>query len=143
VLRVGLSTRTGARSQPGLPSAAQPLFILAMDQRDSFQHTLFHVTGAPSPDQLAAMRAAMPVEVSGGDRLAFEYGLTGKPSSGRRWPGLIRAAQSCPPGWPRPSSRRSTRSGRASTVGADDAAELADAVDADPPPAAAWKRLPR
>jgi myo-inositol catabolism protein IolC len=102
-----------------LPSAAQPLFILAMDQRDSFQRTLFGVTGTPTADQLASMRAAkslifaavhpvagtqpagsrlgvlvdeqlgadvarearsagfelaMPVEVSGADRLAFEYG---------------------------------------------------------------------
>jgi myo-inositol catabolism protein IolC len=103
----------------GLPSAAQPLFILAMDQRDSFQRTLFGITGTPTPDQLASMRAAkslifaaaqpvagtqppgsrlgvlvdeqlgadvarkardagfelaMPVEVSGSDRLEFEYG---------------------------------------------------------------------
>jgi myo-inositol catabolism protein IolC len=104
---------------PGLPSAAEPLFILAMDQRDSFQRTLFGVTGTPTSDQLASMRAAkslifaaaqrvagtqpagsrlgilvdeqlgadvarsardkgfelvMPVEVSGAERLAFEYG---------------------------------------------------------------------
>jgi myo-inositol catabolism protein IolC len=103
----------------GLPSAAEPLFILAMDQRDSFQSTLFGVTGPPTADQLASMRAAkslifaaaqrvagsqpdgsrlgilvdeqlgadvargaraagfelaMPVEVSGGERLEFEYG---------------------------------------------------------------------
>jgi myo-inositol catabolism protein IolC len=103
----------------GLPSAAQPLFILAMDQRDSFKRTLFGVTGTPTADQLAGMRAAktlifagaqsvagtqpagsrlgvlvdeqlgadvarkardagfelaMPVEVSGADRLEFEYG---------------------------------------------------------------------
>jgi myo-inositol catabolism protein IolC len=102
-----------------LPSARQPLFILAMDQRDSFQRTLFGVTGTPTAGQLASMRAAkslifsavhplagtqpagsrlgvlvdeqlgadvarkaraagfelaMPVEVSGADRLAFEYG---------------------------------------------------------------------
>lgn len=103
----------------GLPSAAEPLFILAMDQRDSFQSTLFGVTGTPTADQLASMRAAkslifaaaqrvagsqpdgsrlgilvdeqlgadvarsakaagfelaMPVEVSGAERLEFEYG---------------------------------------------------------------------
>jgi myo-inositol catabolism protein IolC len=103
----------------GMPSAAEPLFILAMDQRDSFQRTLFGVTGTPTADQLDRMRAAkslifaaaqrvvgtqpagsrlgilvdeelgadvarharaagfelaMPVEVSGADRLAFEYG---------------------------------------------------------------------
>jgi myo-inositol catabolism protein IolC len=110
---------TGTSPHRGLPSAAEPLFILAMDQRDSFQRTLFGVTGAPTADQLASMRAAkslvftaarevagtqpagsrlgilvdeqlgadvareargagfelaMPVEVSGVDRLAFEYG---------------------------------------------------------------------
>jgi myo-inositol catabolism protein IolC len=103
----------------GMPSPAQPLFILAMDQRDSFAKTLFGVTGTPDDDQLARMRAAkslifsavrdvpgsqppgssvgvlvdeqlgtdvarqaraagfqlaMPVEVSGSDRLEFEYG---------------------------------------------------------------------
>ena len=103
----------------GMPSAAEPLFILAMDQRDSFQRTLFGVTGTPTADQLASMRAAkwlifaaaqrvagsqpegsrlgilvdeqlgadvargartagfelaMPVEVSGAERLEFEYG---------------------------------------------------------------------
>jgi myo-inositol catabolism protein IolC len=102
-----------------MPSAARPLFILAMDQRDSFQRTLFDVTGTPSAEQLARMRdaksliftaarrvagsqpagshlgvlvdeqlgtavarearpagfeLAMPVEVSGASRLAFEYG---------------------------------------------------------------------
>jgi len=109
----------GSSSHTGLPSAAQPLFILAMDQRDSFQRTLFGITAAATADQLAKMRAAkslifaaaepvagtqpagsslgvlvdeqlgadvarrardagfelaMPVEVSGADRLAFEYG---------------------------------------------------------------------
>jgi myo-inositol catabolism protein IolC len=109
----------GTSPSLGLPSAAAPLFILAMDQRDSFERTLFGVTGAPTADQLASMRAAkslifaavqtvpgtqpadsrlgvlvdeqlgaevarsaraagfelaMPVEVSGVDRLAFEYG---------------------------------------------------------------------
>ncbi len=109
----------GTRPHGGLPSAAAPLFILAMDQRDSFQRTLFGVTGTATADQLARMRAAkslifaaaqpvagtqpagsrlgvlvdehlgadvartargagfelaMPVEVSGADRLAFEYG---------------------------------------------------------------------
>jgi myo-inositol catabolism protein IolC len=109
-----------APSEPAEPpSAAEPLFILAMDQRDSFQRTLFGVTGTATPDQLASMRAAksliftaaqrvmgtqpagsrlgvlvdeqlgadvargaraagfelaMPVEVSGAERLEFEYG---------------------------------------------------------------------
>jgi myo-inositol catabolism protein IolC len=102
-----------------MPSAARPLFILAMDQRDSFQRTLFEVTGTPSAEQLTRMRdakslifaavrrlagtqpagsslgvlvdeelgadvarearpagfeLAMPVEVSGSNRLAFQYG---------------------------------------------------------------------
>jgi myo-inositol catabolism protein IolC len=41
----------------GPPSAAQPLFIMAMDQRDSFG-TLFGVQGEPTGQQLADMRAA-------------------------------------------------------------------------------------
>jgi myo-inositol catabolism protein IolC len=102
-----------------LPSPAQPLFILAMDHRDSFGRNLFGVQGAPDDQQLAAMRdaksvifeavsratdrdlhgahrgvlvdeqlgadiarkvkgagfqLAMPVEVSGSDRLEFQYG---------------------------------------------------------------------
>jgi myo-inositol catabolism protein IolC len=109
----------GTSLHAGMPSAAEPLFILAMDQRDSFQRTLFGVTGTPTPEQLGSMRAAkslifdaarpvagtqppgsrlgilvdeqlgtdvarkardagfelaMPVEVSGSDRLEFEYG---------------------------------------------------------------------
>ena len=38
----------------GLPSPAEPLFIVAMGQRDSFQRTLFGVTGTPTADQLAS-----------------------------------------------------------------------------------------
>jgi myo-inositol catabolism protein IolC len=102
-----------------MPSPAQPLFILAMDQRDSFARTLFGVTGTATAEQLTRMRdakslifsavrdvpgtqppgsslgvlvdeqlgadvarqarsagfeLAMPVEVSGSGRLAFEYG---------------------------------------------------------------------
>ena len=41
----------------GPPSAAQPLFIMAMDQRDSFG-SLFGVDGEPTPQQLADMRDA-------------------------------------------------------------------------------------
>ncbi len=108
---------TSARTAP--PSAAQPLFILAMDHRASFGRTLFGVTGTPDGEQLAHMRdakslifdavgripsatlgpgrpgilvdeqlgadvarkakqagfvLAMPVEVSGSDTVAFEYG---------------------------------------------------------------------
>jgi myo-inositol catabolism protein IolC len=42
----------------GLPSPAQPLFILAMDHRDSFGRTMFGVTGTPTDEQLASMRSA-------------------------------------------------------------------------------------
>jgi myo-inositol catabolism protein IolC len=120
-----MSTRREAimtDSTPGpaeLPSAAQPLFILAMDHRDSFGRTLFGVHGTPTAEQVADMRSAkelifagarqaaentagpgqfgilvdeqlgadvarqarkagfvlaMPVEVSGSERLIFEYG---------------------------------------------------------------------
>ncbi|MFZ0667766.1 MAG: DUF2090 domain-containing protein [Acidimicrobiales bacterium] len=102
-----------------IPSPAQPLFILAMDHRESFGKSLFAVQGTPNDTQLAAMRdaksvifeaisrtsdrdlhgahigvlvdeqlgadiarkvrsagfqLAMPVEVSGSDRLEFQYG---------------------------------------------------------------------
>lgn len=100
-----------------LPSAAEPLFILAMDHRDSFARTVFGVPGTPTAGQLTRMREAkslifaaarrvvapsagrlgvlvdehlgadvarearaagfvlaMPAEVSGADRLTFEYG---------------------------------------------------------------------
>ncbi len=52
------------------PSAAGPLFILAMDQRDSFQRTLFDVTGTPSADQLARMRDAKSLIFTAARRLA-------------------------------------------------------------------------
>jgi hypothetical protein len=42
-------SRTG---RAGPPSAAQPLFILAMDHRDSFGRTLFGVHGTPAAGQL-------------------------------------------------------------------------------------------
>ncbi len=102
-----------------LPSAANPLLILAMDHRASFGQTMFGVRGTPSEEELTRMRAAksliftaaqqaisgvadraqfgvlvdeqlgtdvarqargagfvlaMPVEVSGSERLEFEYG---------------------------------------------------------------------
>jgi myo-inositol catabolism protein IolC len=47
---------TPARTAP--PSAAQPLFILAMDHRASFGRTLFGVTGTPDGQQAARMREA-------------------------------------------------------------------------------------
>jgi len=52
------------------PSAAGPLFILAMDQRDSFQRTLFDVTGTPSAEQLARMRDAKSLIFTAARRLA-------------------------------------------------------------------------
>jgi len=40
----------------GPPSPAQPLFILAMDHRDSFGRTLFGVHGTPNAGQLMPPR---------------------------------------------------------------------------------------
>jgi len=50
-------TEAQSQAQP-MPSAAQPLFILAMDHRDSFSRTLFGIAGTPDNDQLARMRDA-------------------------------------------------------------------------------------
>jgi myo-inositol catabolism protein IolC len=52
-----------------MPSAAQPLFILAMDQRDSFAKTLFGISGTPTADQLARMRDAKSMIFAGARRL--------------------------------------------------------------------------
>ena len=41
-----------------LPTAEEPLFILAMDHRASFTKNLFGITGDPSPDDLTRMRQA-------------------------------------------------------------------------------------
>jgi hypothetical protein len=49
-----MSDSTAARTGP--PSAAQPLFILPMDHRDSFGRTLFGVR--PTPDREALIRKA-------------------------------------------------------------------------------------
>jgi myo-inositol catabolism protein IolC len=54
----------------GPPSAAQPLFILAMDHRDSFGRTLFGVTGTPADEQLASMRSAKSLIFAAAERLA-------------------------------------------------------------------------
>ncbi len=73
-------TEAQRRVQP-MPSAAQPLFILAMDHRDSFARTLFGVTGSPDAGQLARMRDAksmifaaavrVPASVPGPGRLSI------------------------------------------------------------------------
>ena len=49
---------TDQTAAPTPPSAAQPLFILAMDHRDSFGRTLFGVQGTATPEQVTSMRAA-------------------------------------------------------------------------------------
>jgi myo-inositol catabolism protein IolC len=54
----------------GPPSPAQPLFILAMDHRDSFGRTLFGVTGEPTGQQLASMRSAKSTIFAAAERLA-------------------------------------------------------------------------
>lgn len=61
----------------GPPSAAQPLFIMAMDQRDSFG-TLFGVQGQATTEQLADMRSAKSLIFAAAQRLA------GTPLSGGR-----------------------------------------------------------
>jgi myo-inositol catabolism protein IolC len=54
----------------GPPSAAQPLFILAMDHRDSFGRTLFGVKGdTPTDTQLAGMRDAKSLIFDAAERL--------------------------------------------------------------------------
>jgi myo-inositol catabolism protein IolC len=51
------------------PSAAQPLFILAMDHRDSFGRSLFGVTGTPTGDQLERMREAKALIFEAAERV--------------------------------------------------------------------------
>lgn len=60
-----------------LPSATDPLFILAMDHRASFANDFFNITGTPSPEEVASMRTAKSliyeglcrVNADGGGRL--------------------------------------------------------------------------
>jgi myo-inositol catabolism protein IolC len=63
-----MTETTGAPVGP--PSPAQPLFILAMDHRDSFGRTLFGVKGEPAGDQLTAMRSAKSLIFAAARRLA-------------------------------------------------------------------------
>lgn len=60
----------------GPPSAAQPLFIMAMDQRDSFG-TLFGVEGQPTEEQLAAMRDAKSLIFAAAHRVMDDTPLVG------------------------------------------------------------------
>jgi myo-inositol catabolism protein IolC len=63
-----MTETTGAPMGP--PSPSQPLFILAMDHRDSFGRTLFGVKGEPTAGQLAAMRDAKSLIFTAARRLA-------------------------------------------------------------------------
>lgn len=58
------------QTHAGPPSPAQPLFILAMDHRDSFGRTLFGVRDTPTADQLAGMRHAKSLIFAAAERLA-------------------------------------------------------------------------
>jgi myo-inositol catabolism protein IolC len=58
----------------GPPSAAQPLFIMAMDQRDSFG-TLFGVQGEPTGAQLADMRDAKSLIFAAAQRVLADTPL--------------------------------------------------------------------
>ena len=63
-----MTASTTVRTGP--PSAAQPLFILAMDHRDSFGRTLFGVHGTPDAGQLAGMRSAKDLIFAGARQVA-------------------------------------------------------------------------
>ncbi len=62
-----MTESTSAHAGP--PSAAQPLFILAMDHRDSFGKTLFGVQGTATDEQLAGMRSAKSMIFEAAQRL--------------------------------------------------------------------------
>lgn len=55
-----------------LPSAADPLFILAMDHRASFAKDLFHITGTPSPEDVTRMRTAKSLIYEGLRRVSAD-----------------------------------------------------------------------
>jgi myo-inositol catabolism protein IolC len=61
-----MTDRTPRHAEP--PSPARPLFILAMDHRDSFARTLFGVRGTPDDGQAAAMRDAKQLIFDGARR---------------------------------------------------------------------------
>jgi myo-inositol catabolism protein IolC len=60
-----------------VPSADEPLFILAMDHRASFAKDVFGITGAPSPSDLTRMRRAKALIYEGLQHVA------GRAPSGR------------------------------------------------------------
>jgi myo-inositol catabolism protein IolC len=70
---------TEARPPEPMPSAAQPLFILAMDHRDSFAKTLFGISGTPTADQLARMRDAKAMIFAAARRLPASVAGPGRP----------------------------------------------------------------
>jgi Uncharacterized protein conserved in bacteria (DUF2090) len=71
-----MSDSTVARTGP--PSAAQPLFILAMDHRDSFGRTLFGVTDTADAGQLAGMRDAKELIFAGARQLTEDTAAPGQ-----------------------------------------------------------------
>ncbi len=52
-------------SDPWVPSSDEPLFILAMDHRNSFAKDLFGVTGTPAQNELVKMRQAKALVYEG------------------------------------------------------------------------------
>ena len=83
-----------------MPSAQEPLFILAMDQRASFQK-LFGIEGDPTDAELAKMRDAKVMIYEGLSKAALsdlevgragvlvdeEFGVRGRQAGEGRWPG--------------------------------------------------------
>jgi myo-inositol catabolism protein IolC len=59
------------------PTHTDPLFILAMDHRDSFGKTLFGVSGDPTPDELAQMTAAKSLIFAGLRQARLPVGRAG------------------------------------------------------------------
>jgi myo-inositol catabolism protein IolC len=59
---------------PWLPSAAEPLFILAMDQRASFARDVFDIKGPPTTEDVARMRTAKSLIYEGLCQVTAEGG---------------------------------------------------------------------